>query len=112
MQLLKQHIMEVLPPSLWKGITPELYIAFWTFNLRDVFLPKDEYGKQITRIKAEIASQEVNMRVVRSKSGAGGVLGRALCGGAGACGGVGVRAHPQPLARVSRVLTPPLFTCV
>ena len=36
---------------------------FWTFSLRDVFLPKDEYTKHINRLKAEITSQETAMRV-------------------------------------------------
>ena len=62
-QLLREHVVAVLPSTLWKTITPDLYIVFWTFSLRDVFLPKDEYTKHINRLKAEITSQETAMRV-------------------------------------------------
>ena len=64
--------MEALPATLWKSITPELYIAFWTFSLRDVFMPKDEYAKQILRLKGEITGQDTALRVVRA-------LGSLLC---------------------------------
>jgi hypothetical protein len=62
-QLLRQHVMEVFPADLWKTITPELYLAFWSYSLKDVFLPRDEYAKHVTRLKTEIASQEATMRV-------------------------------------------------
>lgn len=47
-----QEISSILPPRVWRGMTPNFYITFWQLSLYDIFVPEDQYRAEINKQKA------------------------------------------------------------
>ncbi|KAJ1984161.1 THO2 plays a role in transcriptional elongation [Dimargaris verticillata] len=54
---------QVLPASLWQGITPHFYITFWRLTLNDVSVPRQRYSEVVASLRAR--AQELTRNTPR-----------------------------------------------
>ena len=43
----------ILPEDIWKALSPELYVMFWTSTLGDLSIPSNSYEAEISRLMKE-----------------------------------------------------------
>ncbi|KAJ3025707.1 UNVERIFIED_CONTAM: THO complex subunit 2 [Siphonaria sp. JEL0065] len=51
-----ESVQCTLPESIWKILSPQFYITFWSLTLCDIDFPQSKYQSEIEKIKATIAS--------------------------------------------------------
>ncbi|KAK9917111.1 hypothetical protein WJX75_001006 [Coccomyxa subellipsoidea] len=93
-QELVDDVHGTLPGEVWRVMSPEFYISFWSLSYQDIFVPADRYKRESTRLKdmqtakaAELRSKEMLMDQARDQRPAG--------GGYGGMGG-GYRGNNEP----------------
>jgi hypothetical protein len=55
----------MLPDNAWKQITPDLFDAFFSFSLYDIYFPEGSYKAELTRLKE--ADQRFGQKKKNSK---------------------------------------------
>eukprot|EP00871_Galdieria_phlegrea_P005522 jgi/Galph1/5971/GphlegSOOS_G4556.1 len=50
----------VVPSVIWKSMTPQLFIIFWTLKLHDIYVPKSSYNAELQRLRSILQSNPWN----------------------------------------------------
>ena len=62
-----EQITPLHTDRVWKDMSIEFYLTFWSLNIYDLWVPSAAYEKQITTLKAQVAALEDNKELVSAK---------------------------------------------
>ncbi|KAI8809248.1 transcription factor/nuclear export subunit protein 2-domain-containing protein, partial [Cladochytrium replicatum] len=51
-------VNNIVPPHVWKGVTPQFYTTFWQLSLFDIYVPETRYSAEIERQETLIKQLE------------------------------------------------------